>query len=283
MVTNDGAVNFPCAVSFRTILDASSGRLMGVNVSVTDETAYVAQIEEIRRDKERLKKIEKLKDEFIAVASHELRSPIQPILGFAVLAKKKLMTEEAAWDGVLAEARRLQQLANDILDVSRIEAGSLKYSFKKEKMNELLQAIAESLRYDLPKEVELEFEHDESEAEVEIDRARISQVMNNLISNAAKFTEKGTITIATHMVNENQFEIRVIDAGRGISEEILPILFEKFATKGHGDVQNNKGTGLGLYISKAIIEAHSGKISAFNNDTGGATFVVNLPMSQLMT
>jgi signal transduction histidine kinase len=282
MQRKSGSTSFPCALSFRMVVD-DLGKSAGIIVGITDERAYTNKIEEAQKDKERLKREEKLKDEFIAVASHELRTPIQPILGFAMLAKKKIMSEELAWDGVLREARRLQQLANDILDVSRIESGSLRYDIRKDKINELLYSLVDATRIDLPKEIDLRFSHEESESalEIEFDRSRITQLVTNLIANAAKFTEKGTITVRSHVViQENQFEILVSDTGKGISEEILPILFEKFATKGHGNVQNNKGTGLGLYISKAIVEAHGGNIFAYNNDNGGATFVVRLPLSR---
>jgi tetratricopeptide (TPR) repeat protein len=101
------------------------------------------------------------------------------------------------------------------------------------------------------------------------------------LSNSIKFTENGAITIESkaHLAG-NKIEIRLKDTGKGLSEEIIPVLFEKFATKGHGNVQNHKGTGLGLYISKAIIDAHGGEISGFNNETGGATFLVTIPISQ---
>jgi signal transduction histidine kinase len=273
---------FPCHLRFRTIIDAL-GKLTGFNISFIDEREYNQQIEQLQKDQDRLKMIEKMKDEFVAVASHELRTPIQPILGFAMLAKRGIMSEEKAWEGVLREARRLQQLANDILDVTRIEAGGVNYAFGKLRINELLCSIVDSYRLDLQPEICLNVIHDDSEIdfEIEADRARITQVVANLISNSIKFTEKGGIRVESRVLREsNEFEIRVVDNGRGLSEEILPVLFEKFATKGHGNVANNKGTGLGLYITKSIVEAHKGQISAFNNSDSGATFLVRLPISQ---
>lgn len=113
-----------------------------------------------------------------------------------------------------------------------------------------------------------------------IDRSRITQVISKLLNNAMKFTERGRIRILCKALhNENKIEISVTDAGRGISDEMKPILFQKFATRGHGNVQNNNGTGLGLYLCKAIVNGHYGDISAFNNSEGGATFVVTLPIS----
>jgi len=226
---------------------------------------------------------EKLKDEFIAVASHELRTPIQPLLGYAILAKTGKMSQEAAWNGVLTEARRLQRLANNILDVSKIDSSNIRYNLEGDKINMLLVSIADSVRSELKEGVSINVVFDQSETDlvVEIDRMRITQALTNLVNNAIKFTQKGSIKIESKAIlGENKIDIRISDTGKGLSEEIIPLLFEKFATKGHGDVLNNKGTGLGLYITRAIIIAHRGKISGFNNSDGGATFLITLPIIQ---
>ncbi|MFY3741545.1 MAG: signal transduction histidine kinase [Candidatus Nitrosomirales archaeon] len=274
---------FPAALSVKPIND-NHGIITGYIIVIIDETLNRRRIELLEKDRYELKKKEKLQDEFIAVASHELRTPIQPILGFAFLARKGLLSEEKAWDGVLEEARKLQHLANDILDVSRIESGSLAYDLKNEKINHLLVSITELAKNELQKEdVSIGFVYDEAEADLEIDadRARITQLITNIVGNAVKFTDKGSIRIESKSFpDQNKFEIRISDTGKGISEEIMPRLFEKFVTKGHGNIQNNKGTGLGLYISKAIVKAHGGEISAFNNKNGGATFLIVLPISQ---
>jgi len=231
---------------------------------------------------EDFRKRDKLKDEFIAVASHELRTPIQPIIGYAFLAKKGKVSQEEAWDAVLKEARRLQQLANDILDVSKMESGNIMYFMNNDKINALLVSIANSIKNELPPNVNISVEFGEAEADLEIwiDRSRITQVISNLLNNAMKFTERGRIRILSKALhNENKIEISVTDTGRGISDEMMPILFQKFATRGHGNVQNNNGTGLGLYLCKAIVNGHNGDISAFNNSEGGATFVITLPIS----
>jgi signal transduction histidine kinase len=129
--------------------------------------------------------------------------------------------------------------------------------------------------------VDLEVQLLEHDVEIELDADRISQVLTNILGNAAKFTEKGKIKIETSRASDDNslIEIRISDTGGGIPEEILPRLFEKFATKDVGDSAKH-GIGLGLYISKAIVRAHNGKISAFNNSEGGATFVISLPTEQ---
>ena len=235
---------------------------------------------------EEFRKRERMKDEFIAVASHELRTPIQPIIGFAYLAVKGKVSQEEAWTSVLKEARRLQQLANDILDVSKLESGNMIYFKEYEKINQLLLSIVNSTRNNLPAKVQINLEFDEAEKELEVwmDRSRIAQVITNLVGNAVKFTEQGEIKIQCRALrNESKIEIRVSDTGKGISDEIMPLLFQKFATRGHGNVQNHQGTGLGLYISKAIVEGHGGEILAFNNADTGATFVITLPISPSIT
>ncbi len=257
------------------------GNITAFNIIIIDETFNYRKLERIEKDKLELEKKERLKDEFIAVASHELRTPIQPMLGFALLAKRKMISEEKAWDGILAEARRLQQLTNDILDVSRIESDTLKYEMRKEKINELLGQIVESMKSGLEKELPIVLAYSEANAElqVEIDRSRMTQVITNIIGNAIKFTAEGAITVESKAFPEkNLIEIMISDTGKGIPEDIKPRLFEKFATKGHGDGQN-KGSGLGLYLSKAIVTAHGGQMSAFNNPKGGATFLISLPIN----
>ena len=272
----DGST-FPAILNVRLVFDGQRSLKYG-NIVIIDDTFNHRAIEIIEKDNEELKKKERLKNEFVAIASHELRTPIQPILGFALLAKRGTISQEAAWEGVLGEARRLQQLANDILDVSRIESDNLKYDFTKVKINELIRHAIDSLTTDANKDVTVTFEHGDSEAElvIDADRSRITQVISNIVGNAIKFSPHGTIRVSSCLLND-RFEVKISDNGGGIPEEILSRLFEKFVTKGHGD-GSNKGTGLGLYISKAIITAHRGEITALNSE-GGATFIIRLPVS----
>jgi signal transduction histidine kinase len=277
---------FPATLSFEPLWD-NQARATGYIIAITDETLNRKRMLLLQKDRDDLKKKEQLQDEFIAVASHELRTPIQPILGFALLAKKGLMSEGEAWDGVLEEARKLQHLANDILDVSRIESATLKYEMKNEKINHLLASITESLKNEIKKQdVSMDFVYDQADAnlEIEADRARITQLITNIVGNAIKFTDKGIIRIESKaFAEQNRIEIQISDTGKGIAAEVMPRLFEKFVTKGHGNIDNNKGTGLGLYISKAIVNAHNGEISAFNNKDGGASFLIVLPILQNQT
>jgi len=232
---------------------------------------------ELKTANEKLKELDKMKDEFIGIASHELKSPIQPILGFAELAKSGDIDQKEAWDGVLELANKLQDLANAVLDVTRIENNRLELQIEKIPINDIILEITKSQKISLKKPIIIRENLDENIA-VEVDRVRISQVFRNLLNNAIKFTLKGTITIETHVYqDENKIQVRVLDTGLGIPKEILPRIFEKFVTKGLKH-EEQSGTGLGLFLCKGIIEAHGGKISAQNNFDCGATFEFTIPV-----
>lgn len=236
------------------------------------------------RDKEiisELRKRENLKDQFIAVASHELRTPIQPLLGLAVLAKRGKINQEEAWDKVLKESRRLQQLANDILDVSRIESESITYNMEKIRLAEIVEHVAGVQKYLETEGVSLKLEVDEEArtAICEVDRARITQAIMNIVGNAMKFTKKGEVLIRAK-VDENRgiFDIIIKDTAGGIPESVMSALFGRFVTAKVGEDESH-GSGLGLYIAKSVVSAHKGIIYVCNCD-GGATFVVRLPLCQ---
>jgi signal transduction histidine kinase len=228
---------------------------------------------------EKLRAADRMQKEFLGIASHELRSPIQPILSYADLVIKGDIPCEQAIETIFAQALRLQNLANDILDVARIEAGQLSCVMKPISVNRVIKDAVSSIRESLGrKDVDIELQLLKHDVEIQLDADRITQVLTNILGNAAKFTKKGKIKIEASRLSEaSLIEIRISDTGSGIPKEILPRLFEKFATKDVG-ASARQGTGLGLYISKAIIDAHNGKISAFNNSEGGATFVVCLPI-----
>jgi signal transduction histidine kinase len=233
-----------------------------------------------------------MQKEFINVAAHELRTPIQPILGLTEFVYSKITDayQRELLDAVIRNAKRLQQLTEDILDITRIESKSLKLNKELFNLDDVISTVVEEYKNQIEKEgndIELVYATSEDNIVVLIDadRARITQVIFNLLSNAIKFTKKGTITIKSekedHHHHQHQKEdiqqeviVSVKDTGEGIDHEILPRLFSKFATKSY------HGTGLGLFISKSIVQAHSGRIWAENNTDGkGATFYFSLPLS----
>jgi signal transduction histidine kinase len=234
--------------------------------------------EQLSENYEKLHASEKMQKEFINIAAHELRTPVQPIIGLSDV----LLDQQQSFDpetrdllqAIHRNAMRLHRLTSDILDVTRIESGSMQLRKKRVDVTEILKLAvktAETLIADGGR-IKLVLTAPQAEnLRVFADGERIHQVLLNLLSNAIKFTEKGTITVASEK-RGNEVVIKVTDSGRGIDPEIMPRLFTKFATK------SDHGTGLGLYISKSIIEAHGGRIWAENNPDGkGATFAFSLP------
>ncbi len=224
---------------------------------------------DLKKANEKLKKLDEMKDEFIGIASHELKSPLQPILGFAELAKSGDIDQKEAWDGVTELANKLQDLANAVLDVSKIESNRLKLQIEKIPINDSIMETINELKIKLKIGVKIHESLDEN-ADIEVDKIRFGQVIRNLLDNAIKFTPIGTIIVNTKVIqDENKVIVTISDSGLGIPKEILPNIFEKFVTKGKS---NQSGTGLGLFLCKGIIEAHGGKITARNNQEKGATF-----------
>ena len=236
------------------------------------------QIMMLKKANEELQRRDRLKDEFISIASHELRSPIQPILGFADLAKQNLINQNEAWDGIINHALRLQKLAQDILDVSRIESGELTYKMERVRLNDVVLDVVNGAKLNLNSNLSIETNLDKNDIEIEADKSCIIQTLENIINNAIKFTKKGKIKVETHVIKEeDKIGITISDTGSGIPTNIISTIFDKFVTGSVG-TENQHGNGLGLFISKAIITAHKGTISAYNNKEGGSTFQIVLPI-----
>ncbi|HEY7508390.1 MAG TPA: PAS domain-containing sensor histidine kinase [Nitrososphaera sp.] len=261
---------------FPGILAASRQGDSAIGIAITESSR-------LRQENDELRRKESLKDEFIAIASHELRTPIQPILGLALLAKKGAISSEEAWDSVLKEARRLTQLANDILDVSRIENGTLRYNFAKANVAEIVDYVVRTIKMGgLGREIDFSVSMDDAAraAQCDLDRQRITQVLTNVIGNAAKFTGKGRVAISARVDAKNSwYDIVVSDDGGGIPAAVLPHMFKKFMTRGVGEGEKH-GSGLGLFISRAIVASHGGAIYLYNNEDRGATFVIRLPFER---
>ena len=236
---------------------------------------------------EKVKESEKMKDEFINIAAHELRTPIQPILGLSDIIYTKVKDEELheLLDIIIRNAKRLQRLTNNLLDITKIESQSL--LLKKEKLNlnilisEVLKDYVNKQKNQQKIEIVYDFKHKE-DINIEADRDRLVQVIRNLLDNALKFTTQNQqmifVSIDKNKEGKEEEEEEVIvsvkDTGEGISDKVLYKLFTKFATS-----DPTTGTGLGLYICKKIIEAHGGRIWGVNNlDGKGALFKFTLPV-----
>src|SRR5215204_470160 len=251
------------------------------------QTELYEQLEESNKQlteaNEQLKVHDKMQKEFINVAAHELRTPIQPILGLSEVLQSKITDNEQRLlvDVISRNAKRLQRLTEDILDVTRIESQSLRLSKERFNLNGLVLSIIEEYKKEIGDDnksnIKLLYHPiEDNNIIVEADRHRVTQVTSNLMDNAIKFTKEGgggTVSINIKKESNSWVIVSVKDTGGGIDPEIMPRLFTKFTSKSF------KGTGLGLFISKSIIEAHGGKIWAENNIDGkGATFSFSLPL-----
>jgi signal transduction histidine kinase len=255
---------------------------------------------ELKGANEQLKAHDKMQREFINIAAHELRTPTQAVLGYSEILKK-LSREENRHnemiDAIHRNATRLQRLANDILDVTRIESKTLKLRKERFNLNDALSHVVNDYKNEINKnnsQISISYEPAIEPGNrwplIVADKERVIQVVSNLINNAIKFTTQGTISVSAKIIRENeemstknkgrrtpedrmmgtdkeilrlddgQVLVSIKDTGSGIDSEIVPKLFSKFTTK------SLKGTGLGLFISKSIVEAHGGKIWADNND-----------------
>ncbi len=262
----------------------------------------------IRLQYNKLKEMDKMKDEFINVAAHELRTPIQPIIGLSEVLRSKMRNNDSGnnpssnsenqefVDVILRNGQRLEKLVEDVLDVTKIESQSLELHKEHFDLNDLIISIiddivaaeAESMVYGLTARRKgknnVKITYQPRHLPVYADRNRITQVISNLLNNAQKFTSEGYVVVTTdkkidenNNSNNNNHSIAIInvcDTGSGVDPEIMPRLFTKFSSKSFS------GTGLGLYICKNIVEAHGGRIWGENNKDGkGATFSFTLPMA----
>lgn len=275
----DGSI-FPTLISATAaVVYHENKEIVASNTCIIDVTKINKARIELEEANKRLKEVDKMKTDFIRIASHELRTPIQPILGYAELAKRGVIKPQEALEAITQQARRLQHLANDILDVTSIEGGDLRLDIEQISINEVIQNIVNKSAASISKDlkINLELATNNDDAALYADKQRITQLITNIFDNAIKFTKKGAIGISTKKVDEGrEIEICISDTGSGIPQDILPILFTKFAAKST-DQGTEHGTGLGLFISKAIVESHGGSIIGHNNPAGGATFEIRLP------
>ena len=254
-------------------------------VSVYSSRSFFELLWNERVQYEKLKEADEMKSEFINVVAHELRTPIQPILSLVDLIRSDMKgsTHEESLDIILRNAKRLQRLTDNILDVTKIESRSLDlkqehFNLKDVITNTLNDAIVlrQNSSNNSNKKTNIRLYYQPQDSFVEGDEGRISQVVYNLVNNAFKFSKEESIITVNTKLEDNKIIVSVKDTGQGIDPKIFPKLFSKFEAKSFS------GTGLGLYISKNIIEAHGGRIWAENNNLingeRGATFYFTLPV-----
>lgn len=229
---------------------------------------------ELIQAKEKAEESDRLKSAFLANMSHEIRTPLNAIIGFSRIIAESENTEERKeyYNIVEANNERLLQLINEILDLSKIEAGIVEFSIAPVRLYPLCKEIHDAHVFRCPSDVELIFEPSDEDIRIDSDKNRIFQVISNLIGNAFKFTTHGSISYGYHQEGENII-FHVTDTGTGIAPEKIGKVFERFV-KANNFAQ---GTGLGLAICKTIIERLGGTISVTSELEKGTTFTFNLP------
>jgi signal transduction histidine kinase len=226
---------------------------------------------ELESANEQLKANDKMQKEFINIASHEMKTPTQAIIGYSELLQSDPDKSDEFIQAISRNAVKLQRLTSDLLDVARIESHALRLNKENFNIRDIIVHCINDLTVNNSKDVKLSYEP--KDIVVEADKGRISQVIANLLGNALKFTEHGKICITTER-NDNHMVVSVRDTGTGIGQDLFPRLFSKFVSK------SSSGTGLGLFISKSIVEDHGGRVWAKNNTDGkGATFSFSLPLA----
>ena len=241
---------------------------------------------------ERLARQSKVQREFINITAHELRTPIVPIITltellYSIIKKENQSEKNLSKENekkqeflqvILRNCYRLYRLTEDILDVTKIESETLKLNKERVELNEIIGNVINDYKEIVSKKrygsdhITLAFEPSKENIFVNADKGRLTQVLSNLLDNALKFTKEGNIIISIKKLKNEELRVSIKDSGTGIDPEILPQLFKKFATK------SEQGTGLGLFISKNIIEAHGGIMWGENNsESNGSTFYFTLP------
>ncbi len=275
------------------LVDAS-GRLAGgdldarVKIGGLAETATLGgafneMAEELQRRAGERDQLDRMKDEFVLTASHELRSPLTSVQGFAellLLEREKLSPKQAETvEVILDNTRHLVRLLNDLLDLARSDAGRLTIRPEQTGATGLIEDAVRTMRAQLDargQALNLEIEPDLPQ--IEADRDRIRQVLVNLLTNANEYCPQGANIGVKARRAGAEVEIDVIDNGPGIPEQQLEHIFERFSRGDAGETQRVGGTGLGLAISKSLIELHGGTIDAESTPGEGSTFRIRLPM-----
>ncbi len=248
--------------------------------------ARITSAMRIRNLQKELLKINEVKDELLGIAAHDLRTPLTVIKGWCDLFNEKMLGElnkeqAEGVDGITQQVQLMLNLINDLLDVAKIESGKVDLTFGRHKMQDIIAQHEQS--YTLlasKKNITLKTVIEGDLPPLQVDKGRIAQVLNNLLSNAFKFSSKGaSITMKTRR-DGDYIETSVIDTGIGIPEEAMHKMFQKFSQVGPRAPGGEQGTGLGLAIVKKIVELHGGKVWVKSKVGEGSTFTFSIPIEQ---
>ena len=239
----------------------------------------------LEREEQRRRAAERLRSELIALASHELRAPLTSIGGYAQTLVREFdrlgpETQREFLQGIASEAERLEHLISDLLDTSQIDEGQLRIERRRVAPGQLCEAAVRTASHPHLRHV-LQVDIAPGTPEVLADPGRIHQVLSNLLSNAVKFSPEGsTVTVRARPTEDHQVEFSVTDRGVGIPREEQGLVFSRFHRAANAHTPDTPGAGLGLYISKAIVDAHGGRMW-FHSELGrGSTFFFSLPLAE---
>jgi signal transduction histidine kinase len=254
----------------------------GLSETATLGSAFNEMAEELQRRAGERDQLDRMKDEFVLTASHELRSPLTSVQGFAellLLEREKLSPQQAETVEVILEnTRHLVRLLNDLLDLARSDAGRLTIRREPTAAGSLIEEATRTMRAQFDsRDQQLSVEVEPDLPWIEADRDRIRQVLVNLLTNAHEYCPQGAHIAVQARRAYAEIEIDVTDDGPGIPAEQLEHTFERFTRGDAGETQRVGGTGLGLAISKSLVELHGGTIAATSTPGAGSTFRVRLP------
>jgi PAS domain S-box-containing protein len=287
VLTPDGKLRWShCIGQPQTGSDGEIFRIVGNCRDITEQRAAETEREEILRQEQAARRdaeiANRLRDEFLATVSHELRAPLNSILGWGRLLEKEILnpqTTQKAVETIVRNAESQNRLIEDLLDVSRIIAGKLRLEISNIKPLDVIEAALETMRPAAEaKNISLEIKSNAPVSHISGDPNRLQQVVWNLLSNAIKFTPNGgRVTVELERAN-GTVEIRVSDTGIGIREDFLPYVFDRFRQADASSIRKFGGLGLGLAIVRHIAEMHGGTVSVFSTgENKGTTFTIQLP------
>ena len=239
--------------------------------------------EQIQEQTGELRRANKIKDEFLGVVSHELKTPLNVISGYTHMLIERMLGEispiqEKALQTVSRQSKELHNLINSVLQVSSIEAEMLQAEFQEVNFWEFLSELRASYDYALPKDVKIKWDFPPDLPTAKADRGKLGHILTNLINNAIKFTDQGSVTIsARHLSSKKLMEFKVADSGVGIATDQLSIIFEKFRQVDSSDTRAYGGVGLGLYIVKKYAGTLGGTIQVESSLGHGSTFTLRIP------
>ncbi|OGW04072.1 MAG: hypothetical protein A2889_00585 [Nitrospinae bacterium RIFCSPLOWO2_01_FULL_39_10] len=266
--------------------DSEYLKLIAGHIAISFERAIL--IEELEKTNERLRELNKMKDEFVSIVSHDLRSPLTGIMLCSDMFLMKIFGEltekqKEAVQSIKKATQHLTKLINNLLDLAKIEAGKIELHKLKGKIGGAVKESINAMQFNAhEKKIDIKLNLPEAEPEINADWLKIFQVMNNLIGNAIKFTHEGGSVTINVIYSQDGAEVSVADTGQGIAEDDIPLIFDKFRQVKSKATRGEKGSGFGLAIAKNLIKLHGGRIWVESEVGKGSTFYFSIPINQKM-